>query len=376
MNKRPDDYYYFERMKFHLGGNLDCVFNGKLVYPRQLEVHLPGDGKERCNFRCAWCQGSQLEQPLGDWEETGLRLLDKLEGRIPYHIYGGAYTEPMMNPYIMDYLRMTKKHGAYFGIHTNGSQLLKLEKEHGALQEMCHIATPKWKPGFIYPNDYLSISLDAGFPESHMKAKGLKENWFDRIIEGIRLLAKFRGDRDFPAIRIVYLLNKWNSSPEEIENIVRLGEEIGVDSIRFSIPYDVYGKDFEEVRRYKQNVELRNEQPFYKIISLYIQDKKPIIFWTSPDQQDVDRMSYRQCIYSYFQITLAADGWVYRCSSTASPSFKFCRLGEITDDLGAFNRLVVANHNPRWKPETCFRAGARCNRQALSINTEWEKMYV
>ena len=85
-------------------------------------------------------------------------------------------------------------------------------------------------------------------------------------------------------------------------------------------------------------------------------------------------MSYRQCIYSYFQITLAADGWVYRCSSTASPSFKFCRLGKITDNLEAFNRMVIANHNPNWKPETCFKAGARCNRQAIEVNTTWEEI--
>jgi len=365
---RPNEYLYWERLKEHLGGDTRKIFDGNLVYPRQLEIHLPGDGKKAvCNFNCWWCQGRELEQPIGHWEKEGLDLLHNLKGAIPLHVYGGAYTEPMLNDYILEYLRTTKKYGNEFGIHTNGSQLLIREQQEGFLTELIGMANGK--------NDYLSISLDAGFAETHTKAKGLEVNWFDRIIAGLRAAAKIRGKKKYPALRIVYLLNKQNSSPEEIENIISIGKELKLNSIRFSIPYELYGRDFNRVKKYKQRVEVKTEPLYHNLLRAYIKtqrsDSRPFIFWIPPKYQDVEEMNYQQCIYSYFQITLAADGWIYKCSSTASPSFKFCRLGKITPDLEKFNEMVVRNHNPNWDPATCFSHGARCNRMAIELNNTW-----
>jgi len=364
---RPKFYNYLNELVRHLDGDISKIFDGTLVYPHQIEIHLPGDGKRACNFNCWWCQGSKLKQPLGDWEKEGLRLLHNLKGAIPLHIYGGAYTEPMLNDYMLEYLRVTKKYDNMFGIHTNGSQLIEREKNESFATELVKLASVE--------NDYLSISLDAGFANTHTKTKGLKKNWFDAIIAGMRMVAKIRGTKKCPALRVVYLFNEQNSSPEEIENIVSIGREIKLDSIRFSIPYDFYGHDFEKVRKYKQRVEIPGERKCYNLIKAYLSKQsfasKPFIFWISPKSQDVDEMNYQQCIYSYFQITLASDGWVYKCSSTASPSFKFCRLGKITSDLTKFNDMVMCNHNPNWRPSICFKHKARCNRMAVELNNAW-----
>lgn len=371
--QRPEGYQYWERLQHHLGGDTRKIFDGQLVYPRQLEIHLPGDGKKMiCNFNCWWCQGRELEQPIGHWEEEGLKLLHNLKGAVPLHVYGGVYTEPMLNDHMLEYLRTTKKYGNEFGIHTNGSQLIRREQEEGFLTEMIRIANGS--------NDYLSISLDAGFAETHTRTKRLDKNWFDIIMAGLRTAAKIRGGKKYPALRIVYLLSEQNSSLEEIANIISIGKELRLDSIRFSIPYDLYGRDFNRVRAYKQRVEMVKEPLYYKLIKSYLNvqssDSKPFIFWIPPKYQDVDEMNYQQCVYSYFQITLAADGWVYKCSSTASPSFEFCRLGEITSDLDRFNGMVLQNHNPRWSPPICFNHGARCNRMAIELNNTWRDNYV
>lgn len=369
---RPEGYRYWERLKYHLGHDMRKIFDGRLIYPRQLEIHLPGNGVNVCNFNCWWCQGSKLEQPLGKWEKEGLKLLHNLKGAIPLHVYGGAYTEPMMNDHMLEYLKTTKKYGNKFGIHTNGSQLIDREKREEFITELIKMADGE--------NDYLSISLDAGFADTHTKTKNLKKNWFDIIINGLRMAAEIKGAKKYPALRIVYLLNKQNSSPEEIENIVSIAKELKLDSIRFSIPYDLYGRDFDVVRKYKQQVEIPGEQEYYKLIESYLVAQnaasKPFIFWVPPKFQDVDEMNYQQCVYSYFQITLAADGWVYKCSSTASPSFEFCRLGKITSDLKRFNEMVIQNHNPDWDPSICFNHGARCNRMAIELNNTWRDEYV
>jgi len=368
---RPEGYRYWERLKHHLNNDIGKIFNGQLVYPRQLEIHLPGNGKQACNFNCPWCQGSKLIQPLGNWEEEGLRLLHNLKGVVPLHVYGGAYTEPMLNSYMLEYLKTTKMYGNAFGIHTNGSQLIRRESDEGFLTTLVGIADGE--------NDYLSISLDAGFADTHTKTKRLKQNYFDTIISGLRMASKLRGNKKYPALRVVYLLNEHNSSLGEIENIIAIGKELRLNSIRFSIPYDLYGRDFERVRRYKQRVEVVKGEEYSHIFEPYIEaqspESRPFIFWVPPKFQDVDEMNYQQCIYSYFQITLAADGYVYKCSSTASPSFKFCRLGKITADLDKFDDMVIRNHNPEWKPTMCFRYGARCNRMAIELNNEWRDKY-
>ena len=85
-------------------------------------------------------------------------------------------------------------------------------------------------------------------------------------------------------------------------------------------------------------------------------------------------MNFKQCIYSYYQITLGADGYVYKCSSTATPTFAMNRLGKITNDLEKFNKMILANHNSNFCPSTCFKVGARCNRMALEINNKWKEI--
>lgn len=368
-NGRPAGYEYFNILTEHLGNNLGKIFNGEMVYPRQLEIHLPGDHKHACNFNCYYCQGRLLEQPLASFEDDALKVVDGLGGRIPYFIYGGAYSEPLLNPYFLDFLKLTKKHGSYFGIHTNGSLLKELEERQSFLSELCRIATPQ---------DYLSISLDAGNAESHTQTKNLERNWFDDIIEGIRMTAKIRGGSGSPTIRVCYLLNKFNSSEREIRGIIETMQDIKVDSLRFSIPYDLYGKHFSKVRHYKQAIEVHQDKQYVEMLEPLVSNglgERPYVFYLSPKHQDVDRMNFSQCIYSYYQITLAADSYVYKCSSTASPTFKMNRLGKITDSLSRLDEMILANHNPNFDPATCFKAGARCNRIALEINTMWEKIH-
>jgi len=185
-----------------------------------------------------------------------------------------------------------------------------------------------------------------------------------------------RGAEDYPSIRVCYLLNRHNDSVEELDMIVKAVQGLGIDSLRFSIPYDRYGKDFERVRRYRDRVEVPAHDILSERLTPFLSrnaDAKPFIFYLPPVHQDVCRMNFAQCIYSYYQITLAADGFVYKCSSVASSSFKPLRLGRITADREKFDRMVLSNHNPRFAPSKCFAIGARCNRIALEINTAWNE---
>lgn len=358
--ERPPGYDYLGILEKHCP--IEKIFNGELIYPRQLEIHLPGDHEKPCNFKCNHCQGSLLKQPLELKESLVLKLIEDLRGRIPYHVYGGAYTEPLLNPWLQTLLCATKSTGSNYGIHTNGSLLSKLN-----LHNLCNISTP---------GDYVSVSIDAGFPESHMVTKNLKHNWFDRIVEGLVELSAARNHKEQPAIRLSYLINDRNKTEIEIMNIIEIANMVNADSLRFSIPYDLYGKDHQEVVKYKNRVEIPGHIECLKLLMPYFSNdsEKPFIFYIPPYYQDVERMDFKQCIYSYYQITLAADGKVYNCSSTASPSFPFSILGDMPKSLDEFNNLVLKSHNPDYNPSVCFAHGARCNRMALEVNTAWQRL--
>jgi MoaA/NifB/PqqE/SkfB family radical SAM enzyme len=367
-NGAPKQYKYFQLLKEHLKGDLDKIFGDKLVLPRQLEIHLPGDHKKACNFNCSFCEGRILSQELCSYEEKALSLIKDINGQIPYIIFGGLYSEPLLNPYLLEMIKETKRTGANFGLHTNGALLKELEDKQGFISQLCELSNSN--------NDYISISIDAGSPESHKKVKGTKQNYFSRIIEGLRILAQKRSN-GFPALRMSYLICEENSSYEDIKNIVSIAKELGIDSLKFSIPYECFGSDFSKVREYKNRVEKDKGLQYETLIAPFLSKdnkEKPYIFYMSPVNQDVDKMNFQHCAYSYYQITIGTDGFVYRCSSTASPSFRMNRLGFIPENFDGLKELVKKNQDITFNPKSCFKMGARCDRVSLAINTSWEEI--
>ncbi|RLF04557.1 MAG: hypothetical protein DRJ64_06760 [Thermoprotei archaeon] len=372
MNKdmRPKQYLYWEQLMEHLHGDTSVFFSENFVYPRQLEIHLPGNHNKACLLGCSHCAGRYFQKDLGTWELDGLEILNKLKGKVPYHIYGGAYTEPILNPYFLTYLATTKRHGNHFGIHTSGIFLDEMENKFGFLTELNRISTDNI--------DYLSISLDAGSSKSWQKTKKGKEEWFDGIIEGLRKAVRIREKAGKGhAIRVCYLMFEGNESLEDIEKICTIVKDLKVDSLRFSIPFAHYNQDFDTIRRYKN----KKERPYSKIFEERLepflsksQNERPYIFYTGPEFTDIDKFSFNKCIYSYYQITFGADGYYYRCSTTATPTMKMCRLGKIDSDIEKFHQLMSKNMNNTWNANICFSKGARCNRMGLEINLAYQDL--
>ena len=366
---RPDQYRYWDQLMKHLDGDGSVFFNGDFVYPRQFEIHLPGNHEVPCNLNCPHCAGRHFDHSLGHWEMDGLELLDKLKGAIPFHIYGGAYTEPLMNPYYLVFLAMTKKHGNHFGIHTNGTLLGWLEGYQGWLTELNRLSTDDV--------DYLSVSIDAGTPESWCKVKGVKDGQgFWDILDGLSEAVKVRkASAGGHAIRLCYLASPASTTREDFESIVRFAKESGVDSLRFSIPFANYNQDFVKVRSYKEKVETPGNDMCRDLLGGLLsesQDERPYIFYTGPEFTDVDKFDFRHCLYGYYQVTFGADGYVYKCSTTATPTAHHCRLGKVTSDVDEFRSMVLANYNKDWDAQKCcFENGLRCNRMGLEINREY-----
>jgi len=367
---RPEQYQYYRQLVKHVGGE-ERFFDGSLIYPRQLEIHLPGDHRKPCIMQCIHCQGGLFDRALGRWEATALSLLQKLERRVPYHIYGGAYTEPVINPYLMAFLGVTKFYGNHFGIHTSGAPLWSMQQDTGWLDEMLYLGEDEV--------DYISFSLDAGSVESHKKGKGIDCDEFTGIMNGIEYCAS-AVDRKM-SVRLCYLLNRWNSSKAEIEAIVEFAKCVGVDSLRFSIPYAKYNQDFEKVEKYKAKNETPKEEQYRALLAPHMSTDKadrPYIFYVTPEEgyTDIALYDFHQCIYGYYQITLSADGHMYKCSAISAPDMKHLRLGRITDNIEAFEEMNKRNQNAAFDAQKgCFQNGGRCNRMAVECNRKFRSKH-
>lgn len=367
--KRIDSYNYMKILTDWV--SKDDIFKKKFVWPRQMEIHLPANKDIACDFHCYYCQGSNLDMSLGMDEKKVLKLMEEIgPNTFEYYVYGGAYTEPLLNPYFMDFMRLTKKLNAHFGIHSNGSQLKKLQKKNSFCTELVSLMESKY--------DYYSCSLDGGSPQSHMKTKNIKFDAWTDIIEGLKILVKEKEkQKSKGSIRVAYLLNKWNSSKEELSNFINLMKEIKVDSLRFSTPYAQYGNEVKKVQNYKKNIETKLNLKYKSLLEPYMsknKNDKPFIFYFAPVNQDIDRMldtNYKQCAYTYYQTTIGSSGHVYRCSSIATPTFDYGILGKQPENVKELQEMIQKSQDEKFHCHTCIESTARCNRMALEINTEW-----
>ena len=367
--QKPSNYNYMDNLLRHVGKDYQ-FFGEEFVYPRQLEIHLPGNGKIHCNLDCKWCQGRYFKRDLGNWELEGLALLNNLKGSIPYHIYGGAYTEPLLNLHLLTYLETTKKYGNSFGIHTNGTLLLQLEQDYKFLTRLNEITTTS--------EDYLSISLDGGQADSWCKVKNSNSHlYFYMILSAIKLIAKL--DRKF-TFRLCYLISEETGTKRNLDAVVKLAQEAKVDSLRFSIPYQKYNLDFKVLKKYRDKVEVPQHEKYIKILEPYLSktlDEKPYIFYVNPATTSVCQYNFSKCIYSYYQMTIGADGYLYKCSSVAAPTAKLHRIDKLNSDLEYFKDNLIKSYDENWDSnEMCFKNRLRCNRMAIECNQEYNKSLI
>lgn len=371
---RPEYYKYADMLaNYLLEANPDFQpLNGNPVFPRQLEVHVPNKGKKSCNLSCLHCQGKKINKLMAPYDDEILALIDDLDGKIPLFVFSGAYAEPTLNLKLIDFIGHVKATGANFGLHTNGVLLPELEEKISFISRLCQLADG---------GDYITFSLDAGLRESYARLKCVDPAYFDQAISGIQLLISKRLNINQSTfkVRVTYVLLSTNSDDAEIREIIQLARMMGVDSLRFSIPYAPYGTSYEECLKYKYNRELKFSEKVISTVREYSSTNSldnPYIFYLPPELQDVENCFTHHCFYGYFQITVGADGYLYRCSSTASPSFMEHRLGKLPDNKINLLNLVKVNQDLSFNPLIrCKPVGARCNRAAIDVNRVFEKKW-
>jgi len=185
----------------------------------------------RCNARCVFCpshavseQAKAAHAPRWLMPDTDLnigmmdRLFDdlyRLGGLRRVHITGG---EPLLHNKMLAALFILRRNfpGVEISLVTNGILLGK------AAESLVRAQINR-----------VSVSVNAGDPQSFARQAGVKAENFEKIREGLKLLRKMRGkvSSPLPYLSLTAVLNRENC--REAEKMLQFGIDSGADAVTY-----------------------------------------------------------------------------------------------------------------------------------------------
>jgi len=185
---------------------IEKLINGEICDP----VTLSFDFSNRCNHKCGFCAWTKYRKEfptdlnpepfyktVNDMEEMDIRGVE---------VCGGG--EPLVNPHAAEYL--SHLHNSYETLLvTNGSLLTE------SIAASC---------------DTIRVSLDAATPETHRRIHGTND--FAKILRNIKNAV------GITRVGIACLIHPDNV--HELEEVAKLGTELGVDYVLFRPVYTDY----------------------------------------------------------------------------------------------------------------------------------------
>ena len=295
---KKDGNYYSPWKALHQAEDIDSLKKGEMFAPKDLQVDLEG----YCPHSCEFCSYRNVNwQDYGmDFEEPEKRIPGKtglprdVALRIPKQMFdagipsieltGGG--EPMVYPYIAEFLDELGKYPIELAIVTNGASLN--ENLQNRLQKL------KW----------IRFSVDSITPETHSKVHRVPESVFGVVIKNIKqVIAK--GTEDCK-VGISFVITQHNH--HEIEAAASFYKGLGADSIRYTFTYDPEGEgalSLDTVRQAERamNNARKLQDESFKVFGTM----RRLEFYSQPNTD------FHFCGYQFFTWSVGYDGLVYPC---------------------------------------------------------------
>jgi len=226
---------FYHKRKLHILQNMDLVgvLEGELAFtgPELVQIDLTN----ACNNDCiaCWCRSPLLQSkripPDIENQRLSFDIIEKvladcaLLGTTNIYLAGGG--EPFMHPQIMEVVRLIKELGFICHINTNFTRVdLKRADELVALGV-----------------DHLIISLWAATPDTYARTHPNKSgSVFQQLIDTIRGIVELRPDGGPPHIVLYNVI--MNCNYEEIDAMVNLASDLGVNAVEFTVADVIPGK--------------------------------------------------------------------------------------------------------------------------------------
>lgn len=174
------------------------------------------DSTTECNLACEHCITKEL---LGSLFFNGQELRDYADalhrmGTKAIILTGGG--EPLMNPYIDDFIARLKAYRFQIGLITNGTLL------HEHLDSLRDL-------------DWVRLSMDASTDETFFKMKGRRA--FEDVLRNIAAYAKVKG-RCSLGYSFLIVHNEHVSNIQELAAAARIAKGLGCDYFEIKLQFD------------------------------------------------------------------------------------------------------------------------------------------
>jgi len=314
-------------------------------FPLQVELH-PGS---HCGpLRCSYCYSRQ--QALCDGLMTidhYSKLLDDLGGHSPFIEISGIGSDPLSYPDFCKLLRLIKRKGFSFGIHTKG---LLLSRELIELLNSEHSE-----------ESYITIGVDSANADTYNRLHGLPPNSsvYNRVRENIVSLYAEKSRRHSSLkINLAYLLLVNNSSKQDIDEFIQTFGDYA-DVLRFSIPQVPNVADpIGYLHRTETDQVLR-------LLGKYANDKITVLNFTESTHDE----AFEFCLAQRFNATIDKAGNVFPCPQVALKDYLSLSWGNTTEH----SFLDIWNSDRRKKTQEMSVRDMKCrvcDRKDESINKE------
>ena len=282
----------------------------KEVYPIYIEISPVG----ACNHRCTFCAvdyiGYQtrtldlgvLSQRLPEMGELGVKSI----------MYAGE-GEPMIHKDIDKIVRVTKNSGIDVSFTTNGTVV----KNSFVEESLQHIS-------------WIKVSMNAGKASTYAKIHQTEERDFNKVIDNIKKVTRFKKDHALPlSVGVQSLLLPDNTG--EMEKLAKLcRDEMGVDYLVVK-PYSQHR--FSETHLYEK-VDYSRSFELGKQLEQLSTKEFSVIFraqtikkYLEPEENRYSKCGATPFVWAY----VMADGSLYGCSAyLLDERFEYGNLNELS----------------------------------------------
>lgn len=295
---KQDGNYYSPWKAIHQSDSMQKLRTGEMIAPKDIQVDLEAYCPHSCEF-CSYRNvnwqdyGMHFEEPekriaeqTGIPRDIAMRLPQQLyEAGIPsIELTGGG--EPMVYPYIGEFLDELSQYPIELAIVTNGGSLN--EKLQNRLENL------KW----------VRFSVDAITPSTHSKVHRVPESVFNVVIKNIKQVVERKFEDCKIGVSFVITMHNY----QEIEEAAAFYKNLGVDSIRYTFTYDPEGEGAMSAETSRMAERAMNQ-------ARGLQDSDFKVFGTMRrlefySQPNTD---FHFCGYQFFTWAIGYDGLVYPC---------------------------------------------------------------
>ena len=294
---RKDGSYYSPWKALHQREDIEHLKKGELFAPKDIQVDLEAYCPHSCEF-CSYRNvnwqdhGMEFDEPSKRSENTGLpkelamRLPKEMhEAGIPsIELTGGG--EPIVYPYIKEFLEELGRYPIELAVVTNGASLTP--------QIQSLLKNLKW----------IRFSVDAVTPEAHSKVHRVPQAVFGTVIKHIKEVVAQKYDDCKVGISFVITQHNYH----EIEQAAAMYKDLGVDSVRYTFTYDPEGMGTMDSQQISEAGRAMNRARSH-------QDENFKVFGTMRrlEYYSQPNTDFNFCGYQYFTWAIGYDGSVYPC---------------------------------------------------------------